>query len=259
MSVFRIHESFFEYGNDRKPVDTKQEDLKRVEYSEEEGLVLWYNENKYPVYGNYDPDIQVWADSVKRYIRNELKLTSKHPTRALAWLSRDFSEEWLDEFANYCYLCLRPYYYHPQHYTRAVREIHGALYGWHKWIIGAVCVILENDRPYRYRVQDVLQCLNKNELEENPRREVRRLLNILVERDHARDWSKIAKLVGFSLYLPKVLDAAVFFLRRINPITIGLSNADLYNCLLSDCQNGEERYHYLGLDNENMTKLHMTL
>ena len=257
--AFKVHDSAYKNRSGMMPESTIGADLKRVEYSETEGFQCWFDDNKLPVNGFFDPYAQQAADPVKRYLRNELKLTSKHPTRALAWLTKSFRKQWMEEYAQFCYMNMRPFIYQPEHYTRAVKEVYGALVQLDERITDAVCVILEHDRPYRYRLQDILGCLDKEALEINPRKEINRLLKLLGERDNGVRWGKIPRLVSLALYLPSILDAVIFALRRIDPFVIALDTTDLYNCLLADCQNGENRYHYLGLNNEGMTKLHMSI
>jgi hypothetical protein len=257
--AFKVHDSAFKYRSGMMPESTIGADLKKVEYSETEGFQCWFDDNKYPVNGFFDPYAQQAADPVKRYLRNELKLTSKHLTRALAWFFPSFRKQWMEEYALFCYMNMRPFVYEPEHYTRAVKEVYGALVQLDERIKDAVCVILEHDRPYRYRLQDILGCLDKEALGKNPRKEIKRLLKLLSTRDHTVHWGKIPRLVALSLYFPSILNSIVFALRRIDPFVIALDTTDLYNCLLNDLGNGENRYHYLGLNDEGMTKLHMSI
>jgi hypothetical protein len=256
---FRAHESSYKYSNSLVPTSTVTSTIEKIEYSETEGFQVWYTGSKYPTYGLFDPYAQGAADPVKRYLRNELRLTSKYPLRALAFLSKKFRKDWLEEYAAFCYMNLRPFVYKDEHWCRAVKELNTALARLPEFIRDAVCVILEQDRPYRYRLQDVLSCLDKNALEKNPKKEIRRLLALLAKRDKQVNWGKIPKLISLALNIPFVLWEIVFVLRRIDPVTMGLDTADLYNCLINGCEQGNNRYHFLGLDNEGMTKLHMTL
>lgn len=258
-AFYKAHETAYKYRSGVIPEAVVGATVEKAEYTEEEGFDIWYTGMKYPTHGIFDPYAQAAADPVKRYLRNELKFTSHHPTRALAYFNPRFRKEWLEEFKRYCYMNFRGFVYHPQHWTRAVKEIYKATFILPIEFREAIAVVLEHDKPYRFRVQDVLGTLNKEALTKNPRKEIKRLLNLLTKRDYARDWKTISKLLMFALYVPKVKKTVVNILNTIDPIAISMDTADLYGSLLNGMESEEGRYHFMGLNNEAMIKLHMSL
>lgn len=259
MSYYRPHAMTYEYGSSMTPTSVVAGETDKVEYSETEGFQIWYKDMKYPTNGIFDPEAQAWLDNVKRYIRNELKFASHHPVRALSYLSKKFRTEWIAELESLCFMNLHGFIYQPAHWTRAVKEIYKGLYRFPKIIRETICLFFENDKPYRYRIQEVLGTLNLMQLEENPRKEIFRMIDQFVSRDGARDWKPMARLLKLSLYLPKVLDESVLILSKIDPNVISLDSADLYNSLINGMENEEIRYHFFGLSNEQMINLHKTL
>lgn len=257
--TFRLHDSVYQYEGGNIPTSVVAADLKRVEYSETEGFQCWFDDNKYPVNGFFDPHAQFAADPVKKYLRNWLRSIAQNPLLWPAVLLPGFRKDWVNDFGELCRISLGGYTYEPQYYTRAVKEIYKCLNGFNRNIKDAICIILEQDRPYRYRLQDIMALLDKDALQANPRKEVNRIMDTLTTRDPNRDWSKISKLISFGMLFPMSKRLARTFGKRLDPITIALDTTDLYNCLLSDAQRGEDRYHYLGLDDEGMTKLHMAI
>ena len=261
--AFRVHDSAYKYRHGIIPSSVIAGNLKKVEYSETEGFQCWFDDNKYPVNGFFDPYAQAALDPVKRYARNWMKLIAQNPLMWPGLLSKKWRNKWLEEFDHYCWISLSGFMYEPQHYVRAGKEVYKATEGLSENIRQAICIFLEHDRPYRYPLQDVLGCLDKDELEKHRAREILRLLNMFIERDRRSDQTieplkwKAVRYLGWLAYIPSIRKPIVTFLRRIDPIVIALDTTDLYNCLLNG-ENGQ-CYKYLGLDEKGMVKLHMTL
>lgn len=256
--AFRIHDSAYKYRkNGTIPEDVVGGELKRVEYSATEGFQCWIDENKYPVNGYFDAYAMGACDPVKRYIRNWINLIAMNPVLWLALISKKWRQAWLNELNEFCQRTITGFAYEPQHYTRPVKEIYQATKGLPEHIQEAICVFLEHDRPYRYPMQDILGCLDKENLEKHPQHEINRLINLFVERDLRKDWSQMASLAQFLMFFPTFRNPIKQFLLKIDPTTIALDTVDLYNCLL----NGTSKHHYkyMGLNEEQMVKLHMTL
>lgn len=91
------------------------------------------------------------------------------------------------------------------------------------------CMILEYDNAYRFRVQDIVPELNKESLKKHPRKELLRLLGIMVSREKTQEIKDTWKLVRYfvSLYL-------VFDRKLVQMIVHVLSNLDLNEVSLSE-------------------------
>jgi len=127
-------------------------------------------------------------------------------------------------------------------YSQAVREIYRAFTAlgeseevteWRD----LMCMILEFDNAYRYRFQDVVSEMNKDALAKKPLKEIRRLLDLIIEReveDDLRDrWIQMRDF-GCSVlrFMPKITDLFQRFLLEINLEEIGLSKEDRYFCAM---------------------------
>jgi len=80
-----------------------------------------------------------------------------------------------------------------EHWSQPVKELRRVLKGMDENILNAISLVFENDMAYRYRLQDIVGELNKN----NPTiKEVNRLLDIMIERELANPlplWKKFRK------------------------------------------------------------------
>lgn len=257
--AFRVHDSAYKYRASATLEQMVGGNLVKVEYSETEGFECWFEGAKYPLYGFFNPNLQESLDSVKRYARNWIKLLATTPFLWGAFLSRKFKQQWIKEFDEFCLKNVKGFMYEPKHYTRAVKEVYYATEGLLEYIRGAILLFFENDKPYRYRLQDILSLLDKEDLQANPRKEIMRLCKILNDRDTI-DWKNMMRLLNFVLFIsPSIRNALTKSLMKIDPITIALNTSDLYNCLINGSENGDARYHFLGLNDEGMIRLHMTL
>ena len=103
-----------------------------------------------------------------------------------------------------------------------------------------VCVLdfawlfIESDNAYRFRVQDVLPLLNKDNVKKNAVKEINRLLNILIERENPvcgikYKWIAIKKLAIPFLYLSRnARNFAREFLLELNLDKIKMDENDYY-------------------------------
>lgn len=100
-----------------------------------------------------------------------------------------------------------------------------------------VCMILEFDNAYRYRVQDILSELNKETLKKNPLKEILRLMDLLIERELEEGvqnkWKEMRDLGGFYLRIARgLLSMVQEFLLEINLEEVKFSKEDLYFCVM---------------------------
>jgi hypothetical protein len=149
---------------------------------------------------------------------------------------------------------LTPYFLKQEYYSQIVREIYRVLDGLvDDKIRDIVCFYAEYDAAYRYRLQDILACLNKEALKKDYKKELKRLLDILCERESyackMEDWGmankyiKIFKLVSIFLLLkPKFKKTLVKVLSAIDLKEIALSDEDIY------WTNFYEDYNFRGMN-----------
>jgi hypothetical protein len=157
----------------------------------------------------------------------------------------------------------------PKRYGRAVREIYRVLTIqfdkidgllnrklsniW-KTIRGIICVLCEWDNAYRYRVQDFLIELNIENLIKNPIREIRRVLDIMIEREnheHLKNkWRRLKLfLTVFLILKPQVKKKIVEILSQINKTEIQFEDDDWYCICMRD------DYNFGGMTTEQIKHL----
>lgn len=145
----------------------------------------------------------------------------------------------------------------PMRYSQPVRELYKA---WNtlgdseeirEWR-DITCLVLEFDNAYRYRFQDVVSELNKEDLKKNPAKEITRMIKLLCERETESDsvamWKQREKLVYFVLKFSKEnLKMVQGVLLAINLDEIMLNVNDRYFCAMRKdyhfgfCLRGEEK------------------
>lgn len=108
----------------------------------------------------------------------------------------------------------------------------------------AISLVFENDMAYRYRLQDILQELNQDNLSKNPRKELRRLFKLMIDREHdncIKLWKVLYRLSWLLYFLKKPL-------MKLNIDEIKMSPEDIY------WSNINESYDMRGLSKEQRIK-----
>jgi len=243
----------------------------KLVYDKKYGALVYFDGLRYPIKGLTDPIALRNADIVKKYLKSWLKLLSnKLVVLALIPLfllpPKRFNglvNQWLTMLGEFSDYILRHHYLKEEWYSPATREIRraglkvfsqGQTQGYYDTggrIICSLAVILEVDRAYRYRLQDVLQLLNQENI--SPK-EIKRLIYILADRDNAREWKKIGWALWLLLTLrPSLMRPIRELLREISLESLWFGEDDLYFLLPA------EGYNYLGLDKERRLRLYKKL
>ena len=120
-------------------------------------------------------------------------------------------------------------------FSQPVQEIHRCLNLYFPNNIKVfISFILEYDMAYRYRIQDVLSELNKYELMRNPRKEIMRLMGILVRREKTspgmgQKWRVMKWIMGIYLFFDRgLVKRTKSFLYKLNINEIRASREDRY-------------------------------
>lgn len=119
-------------------------------------------------------------------------------------------------------------------------------------LVYCFAMIMEYDNAYRWRVQDILGNLDKDNLKKNPTKEIKRLFNIFIERDFGIQDRiiLIRKIVLFLLYVNKKFRTlATQFLMELDIDKVKLDEADFYFCLM------RKSYNYRGLNFSSRMKI----
>lgn len=121
----------------------------------------------------------------------------------------------------------------PVRYSKSVRELYRAfsvdraneskqLKELREMMRDYECMLLEFDNAYRFRVQHLLSCLNKDSLKKHPIKEINRLLDIWIEHEKVEDvknsWRLLKMFTNWYLRFDRqLLRLVVDVLLEINP------------------------------------------
>ena len=142
--------------------------VEKVEYSEKYGA-LWYLRGfKFPRKGRFHPLMTRDVDQVKKYVKNWLLFFGSSPMKYLLPVFvflplKTVAKRWLMLYSDFAFTTLRSHYLDPKWYPEPIREIRTVLlkvFGGTleaDRVIESLCVMLNAEPPYCYRVQDILQ------------------------------------------------------------------------------------------------------
>jgi len=152
--------------------------------------------------------------------------------RVITLLAIKYNFNILPDWLNHIF-CLNQILLKDKYYSQPTKEIRRVLTNKiNEQLVNGISIIVESDSAYRYRMQDVLPLLNKENLLKNPIKEICRLLDILIERDEEymkEKWKKVKKFVKLVLIVsPKIKKLVVNILMEINIDEIKFSKEDIY-------------------------------
>lgn len=237
----------------------------RVEKNEN-GLEVWFEGSKYPQRGLVQVPILEAVNHLKKEAMIAAKVILKSNLRLFVpFVGRGVAGQFLNEFGHNAYALTRIYWAKPDVYSKATREIQRVALTIceterHEWVVQATAMALEQDKAYRWRLQDILGSLNKKNLERNSAKEISRLAGLLAERDQARDWRWAKRGIYLGLLLnPKIKNTIYKFLKEIDIDKIKLDTADLYWFLKNENGPEDVGYNVLGLSRSAREKFWETL
>ncbi len=104
------------------------------------------------------------------------------------------------------------------------------LWGDFRVLIGGLCVVVDYDNAYGYRLQDWFLLLNKNNLKKAPIREIIRIFNIAISREHniPHKWKKMKWSLVFLMLFPSFKRIVVDFFLELDLSKFEYTEADFY-------------------------------
>jgi hypothetical protein len=231
----------------------------KIEYTNNLGTLLHYKELPYPQKGFPYPEV-VWVmNCSKKVILGKIKFLAKSAPILFPFLflprkhKVKFIENLLDSILFPVDYMFDEFYIEPNLYCPSAKESAEWAYlfltnlGINKETAGkmaqVVAMIMEYDNAYRYRVQDVVGETTRELLIENPRREVLKLVNTMVEREPSwinnAKFNAIGKIFSLILLIPSINRAFKSSIPNIE--LIKQDEADKYHCLF------RSDYNYQGL------------
>lgn len=230
-----------------KVVDGKQ--VPHIDYVENYGILNYYYGVPYPAKGFVTPEAMADLNGMKRMIINDMKLAT-NPFILLGFV--------LDRnrfIANRAEVYDRVFGYHSIQSKWLCRGAYAVeafitnITG-NRFFANLIAQIPEYDDAYRYRMQDIFTELDVIAFRKNPRKELRRLKNIMKQRDRGGVFKKIEyffKVAEVLLFIPSIRKAVC---DNIHFLKIGKydKNDHYWVCLY------EHGYDYLGVDIEERCK-----
>ncbi len=218
------------------------------------GILTYLARYEYPFRGFPYNDTVQSIDELKKLAKIIVQefLPYAKKTSLLGKLRLVLSIDHLTKLAE-CYL--HAYYWHvkryrlkPNMYSQSVRELWQVIdksgdvitkVETKEAIRDIVCMFLEFDNAYRYRVQDVLVELDKNALKKDSEKEILRLIDLLIGREVHEEgqvkmvdkWRMSKELLKFYFrFNKKAIKAIGSILERLNLKEIEFSIEDRYYC-----------------------------
>mgnify|MGYP001570903067 CR=1 FL=1 len=220
----QIPDRILKRGNDRRKFVFKNLDIKRgnngMEFPKEGGILTYWEGEKYPWKGyiTKEPVLRGPVDVLdtnKAVLRAIIDFATSRPIRyflpLLLLLPRKLRNKiiWrgLEAIVEISSITLRDYYLEPNLYCQSGREIYkvgliiikGNSYAYE--LLMAICMFWEFSTYYRLCFQDALGEIDKDALLKNPRKELERILGILMARTTYQEqndkYAKIRQIVRF--------------------------------------------------------------
>jgi hypothetical protein len=162
------------------------------------------------------------------------------------WLNKKIWSKWLKRMFE-----LYPILLKDKYWSQTVKEIRRVLKGKiDDNELDAISAVLENDMAYRYRVQDILGEIDRYKLQQNPLKEIKRLIGLSIEREQDERNVKKLKIMRKYIWLLrfKGLREITDILKDLHTNEIKLSKEDIY------WTNIVPNYNYRGISYQERLK-----
>lgn len=257
--------------------------IDHIEYPESGGIYVYLKGVLYPTKGFPTPESVGACNIVKRHLIIQVKFLADklfYPVFIyLALLPKGIritlASKWANEFDNFASVVLEPYLLKDERYTPFAQELRKFLLYFlmeleiSKWLSlltsKILATLLEYDTAYRFRLQDLLSETTKEDIMRHPRKELKRLLNILSERDERVElnykFRSAGKILSLALLVPSLKRAFINSLNGIDFTKLQMDEADHYHCLKFAGYNFfgrtiEDRFaEYIQLHNGNIPEM----
>lgn len=221
-----------------------------VKYPETGGMLVWREGDQFPSKGMPFHDAVHAIDGVKRLLINTVRFLSSKPLRYFLPLfalippplQRKILRSAVEQFADFgfCSLHRVSSLLNPRFLCDAAREVYRA--GMEmagddfsmKNFVKTLAHVLEYDDAYRYRIQDMFEVMNKEDLLRDPGKELARVLLIAADRgEGTREKFEIfAKLLPLIFMLKVVRKPVIEFFSKVEFKKMYLDELDWYKCLI---------------------------
>ncbi len=216
--------------------------LDRVEFPDKGGVLTYMDGYAHPYKGFPFFEFVDKIDMIKKVQRATLSSFYHSIKRAkwklifLPWVLSDLARAFVYTF----YRTVERFRLKPLRYADAVRELHRAFSKeesdeMRHQLRDVACMLLEMDNAYRYRFQDIIVELDQAALRKRPFREVKRIMELLSERETTQEvkdtWRLVSYFLPFLLLVnPPFRKALVEVLGSLDLEKVALSIEDRFYC-----------------------------
>ena len=215
----------------------------------DQGSEMWLEGHPYPIRGCINQKTFI-IHQFKRLIRTIIISLNGNIFWKIISLLHYYKR--IDNYIEFVHSGMRDVYYdNPDRYQQPIREVYRVLTddGENK-VRDIICAVMEHDDAYRYRIQDILTILDKENFENNPFNEIGRVFDIYKCREIYDKLINIGtKIKMLCLYLKfnkKLLEYIKEKVRMLDQDEIKLSPEDIY------WTTGRHNYKFRGLPNDQI-------
>ncbi len=170
----------------------------------EKGCETWLEGERYPMRGIFQSDRIATVSQFKRFFPLMMRTFKESSMLGkVGWIL--YFRENFQEYVDWIHWSWRDVFMEESKYTQPIREIYRIVKN-EKWR-DIICAILEFDTAYRRRFQDIAVELDKDAFSKNPIKELKRLVDILKQREQTKSGSKKSLII---------IDWIFFYLRFFN-------------------------------------------
>lgn len=227
--------------------------LQKVEFPDSGGVLTWMDGQYFPYKGYPLFDFVDKIDQIKKINRamlsglyHQIKDKPKIAYLTLLpaiWLAKDLLRSWIYVF----YRMIDRFKIKSVRYSDSVREIHRAFSvarpdenyrdtDFRIMLRDLLCMIIEFDNAYRFRLQDILSEMDKDSLQKHPVQELIRLLVIMNSREKTQEirdtWTLLRYVIRWYLIFDRRLTQTLkYALLQLDLDKIRLSTGDKTYCI----------------------------
>lgn len=217
--------------------------LYAIDFKElEQGCELWLEGEKYPMRAFFQTDRTSAVHQFKKLVPilfNTINGNIFKKIISILYIKFNFNK-----IIDFMHNGMRISLLEEKYYSEPVFEIYKNIKN--EKLRDVICAILQFDLAYRYRLQDILMEIDKDDFEKRPIREINRLIKIFIERsgDKLLDVKGIkSQYIKIGLILnPSIVKEIKEFVRNIDIGKVMLSKEDWYWC----CRQYKE-YYFKGI------------
>lgn len=225
--------------------------IDRIEYPEEGGILIYHVGSLHPVKGFPFPEAVIACNSAKRFFITHLKLFTGNWLAAISMLRIKNFEHWLEAFNFLGSSMIEPYLLEEKRYTPLCQELHkfirtflmGIGVGEGTAIVFSeyFSTLIEYDDAYRYILEDIFGITSREDLLENPVRELKLMFTVWRQREGRpkmhRYFGMIFKILYWVLKVPRIKRAFRAALEAVEFERMQMDEADRYHTLRVDTYN----------------------